>query len=121
MPPSLPKACRKPGCGRVTTNSDGLCDAHKNYGWESHQRGQSRHQRGYGNAWEKLRAIIWQRDKGLCQNHLRLGVALPASCVDHIKPKAHGGTDDPANLECLCRRCHAEKTARERLGNHLLS
>lgn len=93
MPPRLPKACCKPGCGHATVNRDGLCDEHRNYGWQSYQRGQSRHQRGYGKAWEKVRAVIWVRDKGLCQNHLRLGIVFPASCVDHIKPKAHGGTD----------------------------
>lgn len=33
--------------------------------------------------------------------------------VDHIMPKAHGGTDDPNNLETLCNTCHKAKTARE--------
>lgn len=34
--------------------------------------------------------------------------------VDHIVPLAKGGTDDPSNLQWLCREpCHADKTARE--------
>lgn len=31
--------------------------------------------------------------------------------VDHIKPCADGGTDDPANLRLLCVPCHREVTA----------
>lgn len=31
--------------------------------------------------------------------------------VDHILEVVEGGTDDPANLRTLCRRCHREKTA----------
>jgi 5-methylcytosine-specific restriction endonuclease McrA len=30
--------------------------------------------------------------------------------VDHIKEIRHGGTDDLANLQVLCHRCHARKT-----------
>jgi 5-methylcytosine-specific restriction endonuclease McrA len=33
--------------------------------------------------------------------------------VDHITPKAQGGTDDLSNLQSICDPCHAEKTARE--------
>ncbi|WP_196245106.1 HNH endonuclease, partial [Xenorhabdus bovienii] len=35
--------------------------------------------------------------------------------VDHIKPKAHGGTDALTNLILLCWSCHRAKTATERL------
>jgi 5-methylcytosine-specific restriction endonuclease McrA len=31
--------------------------------------------------------------------------------VDHIITKARGGTDDPSNLQALCRECHSRKTA----------
>jgi len=30
--------------------------------------------------------------------------------VDHIVQFAHGGTDDPSNLQALCSNCHAAKT-----------
>ena len=34
--------------------------------------------------------------------------------VDHIIPKAEGGTDDESNLQSLCKPCHAAKTDREK-------
>jgi 5-methylcytosine-specific restriction protein A len=33
--------------------------------------------------------------------------------VDHIKPKANGGTDDETNLQSICEACHKEKTRKE--------
>ena len=34
--------------------------------------------------------------------------------VDHIVAVEDGGTDDPANLRLLCKRCHKERTALQR-------
>nr|WP_310615838.1 HNH endonuclease signature motif containing protein [Pantoea cypripedii] len=115
MPARIPRACRKHGCAKTTTDQSGYCPDHINEGWQQHQRGQSRHQRGYGSAWDIRRARILTRDKHLCQQCLRNGRATAAKTVDHIKPKAHGGTDDDSNLEALCWPCHKSKTARERL------
>ncbi|MBJ3490175.1 HNH endonuclease, partial [Salmonella enterica subsp. enterica serovar Albany] len=56
-----------------------------------------------------------KRDKGLCQSCLHAGVVREAKTVDHIVPKAHGGTDADSNLQSLCWPCHKAKTARERL------
>ncbi|MDY0748517.1 HNH endonuclease [Paucibacter sp. R3-3] len=74
----------------------------------------SRHERGYGTAWDKLRRQILRRDAGLCQPCLRNGVTTP-SCrtVDHVLAKAAGGTDEPSNLQTICTDCHASKTAAE--------
>ena len=77
--------------------------------------GLSRHQRGYGSKWTVIRARILKRDKGLCQLCLRVGVVREAKTVDHIIPKAHGGTDADSNLQSLCWHCHKAKTARERI------
>lgn len=33
--------------------------------------------------------------------------------VDHRMPLAHGGSDDPGNLQWLCIECHRLKTQRE--------
>jgi len=84
-------------------------------GWRG--RG-SRHERGYGAAWVRLRKHILERDKHICQPCLAAGMLTThkrgASLeVDHITPKAKGGTDDPENLQAICRPCHRDKTQRE--------
>lgn len=78
-------------------------------------KGKTRHQRGYGWAWEKLRKVILARDNYLCQACLEQdGRATPATHCDHIVSKAKGGTDDPSNLRALCAPCHQRKTIEER-------
>lgn len=72
--------------------------------------GKTRREQGYGHAWDKLRKVILARDSYLCQACLEKGRPIPATQVDHITPKASGGTDDPANLRALCRPCHDRKT-----------
>jgi 5-methylcytosine-specific restriction protein A len=79
---------------------------------------ESRHTRGYGAAWVRLRETIIQRDFGLCQACKREGRLNPyrkgqGFAVDHIVPKAAGGTDEPGNLELKCGPCHSAKTERE--------
>ncbi|WP_347268818.1 HNH endonuclease signature motif containing protein [Paracoccus sp. (in: a-proteobacteria)] len=79
----------------------------------------SRQSRGYGAAWDRLRVAILTRDKWLCQECMRQGRARPLGvlprdhAVDHITPKAQGGSDDPDNLQSLCDPCHTAKTARD--------
>lgn len=76
----------------------------------------SRQERGYGAAWQKLRRHILARDKGLCQPCLRMDRVTEATQVDHIKPKARGGTDDEDNLQGICSPCHKLKTVTEDKG-----
>ncbi len=54
-----------------------------------------------------------QRDCGLCQPCQQAGRVTVATQVDHIVPKALGGTDDEPNLQAICSACHKAKTARE--------
>jgi 5-methylcytosine-specific restriction enzyme A len=75
-----------------------------------HHKRKSRHERGYGTAWEKVRDEALKRDKRLCQPCLKNGRVTSANAVDHIEPKAKGGTDDLANLQSICRSCHLDKT-----------
>ncbi len=91
MPTLIPRACRKRGCPGTTTDRSGFCEKHRNEGWQQHQQGKSRHERGYGSQWDIRRARILKRDNHLCQNCLRSGRAVAAKTVDHIKAKAHGG------------------------------
>ena len=80
----------------------------------------SRHDRGYGSEWTKLREEVLRRDKYLCQQCLRDGRVTPLGvkpydhAVDHILPKAKGGTDDLDNLQSLCQElCHRAKSLAE--------
>ena len=83
-------------------------------GWKG-QRG-TRQERGYGAAWDRLRLVILRRDMGLCQPCRVKGRATAAAAVDHIKPKAQGGTDEPDNLQAICDDCHRIKSAAEGHG-----
>lgn len=107
MARSAPKPCRKAGCSKTTIK--GYCDAHTHERWSQHQRGMSTTERGYGHGWRKLRDRVLERDKHLCQVCER----NVATEVDHKVAKAHGGTDQPDNLQAICSACHRQKTARE--------
>lgn len=78
-----------------------------------HHAIESNTERGYGSAWRRLRALVVNRDRGLCQCCLAAHRVTVADECDHIVPKHKGGTDDLSNLQMLCRLCHADKTARE--------
>lgn len=80
----------------------------------------SRHARGYGTAWDKLRKRILA-DEPLCRACMEQGRVTAASHVDHITPKAQGGTDAPANLQALCKQCHQDKTTRDSGGRARLT
>lgn len=59
--------------------------------------------------WEKRRALVLERDP-LCKADR---CAEPSKHVDHIVPRAFGGSDAPDNLQGLCGSHHAQKTYRE--------
>jgi 5-methylcytosine-specific restriction protein A len=62
-------------------------------------------EQGYGWAWQQLRLRILQRDGGVC--HWCGG---PARSVDHVTPKADGGSDDPTNLVASCVPCNSARS-----------
>ncbi|HWU23253.1 MAG TPA: HNH endonuclease [Nocardioides sp.] len=33
--------------------------------------------------------------------------------ADHVVPKARGGSDDPENIQVLCRGCNSRKHSRQ--------
>ena len=70
-------------------------------------------QRGYGHAWRKIRDQHLTEEP-LCRWCRTAGEPDNPLTVDHITPKSRGGTDDPANLRTLCKRCHGTKPRRER-------
>lgn len=76
----------------------------------------SRQSRGYGRAWDIKRAQILRRDNYLCQckRCAADGRITPANEVDHIVPKAKGGTDDDDNLQAINHECHERKSLDDR-------
>ncbi|NUM89045.1 MAG: HNH endonuclease [Bdellovibrionales bacterium] len=49
-----------------------------------------------------LQRRIWQKARGKCEN-CHSTYALE---IDHRIPRAHGGSNTPANLRLLCRHCN---------------
>ncbi len=111
--PTLPlRPCTYSGCPALTTS--GRCAQHqrppkpiiqpRKY---DDRRGSST-QRGYGYAWQQ------QRKKFIQSHPFCKYCPSPTQEVDHIIPRARGGSDDDSNLQPLCKRHHNEKTGRER-------
>ena len=66
------------------------------------------------------RAAVAQRKRRLeaepiCRDCKEQGVKPPRLAVvpDHIKPLAHGGTDEDSNIRCLCAEHHRDRTAEQ--------
>lgn len=78
----------------------------------------SANERGYGWQWQKIRKQALERDSYLCQDCKAKDILTPAAQVDHIIPKAKGGSNDLDNLRSLCRPCHDQKSARD-LGHRV--
>jgi 5-methylcytosine-specific restriction protein A len=103
-----------PGCLRVTSRP-GRCVA---------CGGGTTTQRGYGADWRRRRA---QQLRGHPACQWRRGgdskpCGQPATDVDHVVPKVHGGSDEAVNLQSLCARHHRRKTASQdrRWGTHVI-
>lgn len=60
-------------------------------------------------AWRQARLERLAIDQWQCQNCKRVVCGREAH-VDHIVPKASGGSDHMDNLVTLCRNCHSRKT-----------
>ncbi len=54
--------------------------------------------------WKKLRERILRRDSWTCYY-----CGAEADTVDHLVPRAKGGTDDMDNLVAACRSCNYSK------------
>lgn len=87
---------------------------------------ESRQSRGYGAEWVKIRKLVIERDKGLCQACLRNDRVTVGRDVDHITSKDEAKrlgwhqsrVDAMANLELLCVPCHKAKTVKENGGTY---
>ncbi len=60
-------------------------------------------------------APVWVGKCIHCSAHLAIaddGTPLGRATIEHIVPRAHGGTDAPENLALACDRCNWEKGRR---------
>lgn len=66
--------------------------------------------------WSRTRRRVMQRDRYECQFDVTgkgLICGARATEVDHITPRAEGGTDDMENLMAICHQHHLAKTQEE--------
>lgn len=92
--------CAHRGCPTLTR--DTYCDVHKPEPWAG-RRGFE----GYKGDWLRIRAQVLEEEP-FCRI-----CGAPATTVDHIIPKARGGTDDRSNLQALCNECRRRKDAKD--------
>lgn len=114
--PSLPSS-RKPKRPRnkVAFKQDGTPDRAKTTPFYSEN---TDHHKLYDTqAWRKLTKRML-RENPVCPSCLASGRMEAATETDHVV--AHKGDRalffDPSNMWCLCKQCHAKKTAGERNG-----
>jgi len=69
-------------------------------------------QRGLGWSYQRKRAYILERDRGICWlcNH------PGATTVDHVVPRAQGGDDSDENLRAAHAECNYARPGNERRG-----
>jgi len=115
MPSAPLKQCKHPSCNKRTTRA--WCDEHRPPASKRYDRKRpNAFRRGYDARWERLRQLKL-KEEPLCRSCLALGIATPATQVDHIIEKP---IDVPAwdydldELQSLCIECHSRKTAQYR-------
>jgi 5-methylcytosine-specific restriction protein A len=109
MPFAPKRPCTWPGCPALVDG--GRCEKHRRQERKrvDERRGTSS-ERGYGAHWRKLRALVL-REEPLCRECAKIGCVVAATDVDHVIPRARGGTDERNNLQPLCASHHSQKTA----------
>lgn len=114
----MKKPCHKAGCPALVDGGQQYCERHQKFArrpWKKkcvYGQQAKTTARGYGYAWQKKRLLVLN-EQPLCQIAKvcveRLGHPALSNCVDHIVPKAAGGTDDWDNLQGACTDCNEDK------------
>lgn len=101
MAPVAPKhPCAAPGCPTLVPRGQSRCAVHKAVSWAGAGK-------PYGREWDRIRRTVLQEEP-LCRMCPR-----SSTTVDHIVPKARGGTDDRSNLQGLCALHAQEKNGQD--------
>lgn len=95
--------CNMPGCPNLAVKK-GRCSTHQQKAWSGRTWDD--------NPWstpemQRLRRRVL-KEEPTCKY-----CSKPSNAVDHIKPRAWGGTHDRANLQGLCNDCQKAKAQRE--------
>lgn len=113
MPARRPRPCLD--CGTLTRNPS-RCDEHQ-AAWEARRdarRGTSA-QRGYDSQWRRTAATAvteWRAEHGdWCPGWDTDPHPATDLSGDHKTPLSRGGTNDPDNVQVLCRGCNSRKHA----------
>jgi len=108
MPWAAPRACTTPGCpGRAARRGPcPACEAKRKAGVDA-RRGSAAQRQYTSSEWRRTRTRVLARDPVCCV----AGCGQPSTDVDHVVPRAAGGSDDDSNLRGLCHRHHSAKTA----------
>lgn len=59
---------------------------------------------------DEAKVLLRNRDKSMCA-HCRKTIKLALLTIDHVVPRAAGGSDELANLQLLCDKCNRRKKA----------
>jgi 5-methylcytosine-specific restriction protein A len=95
-------ACNRPGCKELVR--DRFCLTHaQEYRRKSEAQRESASERGYDNAWSKVR-VMKLNEAPLCERCVIIGVVKGAVLVHHRDRNPRNNLMD--NLESLCDPCH---------------
>lgn len=125
MPTKPKRPCNHPGCPNLTTGK--YCKDHaakakqervnRHMQYDRYQRDKQASTFYKSTQWELMRQQALVRDNGLCVRCLEDTRITFATLVDHIVPLRiawHLRLTLP-NLQSLCDRCHAIKTAEDKI------
>lgn len=74
-----------------------------------------------GQAWEKRRQQVIARDGAVCAYCGKQDLEGADLTVDHVVPKALGGTDALDNCIISCRRCNIQKSDKQLIRHQWFS